>query len=120
MKYNTDLQLAKLEKPARWNYRTQEENLIMLSRLFYNNNLTSFGKENCMNVNDFYSIHFTVTSIRLQATYTEELFIKLSKLDFLDTFYFFEEDDWYVSDSPVKAIINNCDVIFTVNITLTK
>ena len=119
MNFNTHLQLSKSENSASWNYRTQEENLIMLSRLFYMNNVTSLGKENCINVNDFYCINCTTTSIRLQAHYTEELFIKLSSFHFLDTFYFFEDDDWYVSDSPVKAIINGYDVIFTVNITLT-
>ena len=111
------LELIKTEKRIiNWNYNTQKQNLVMFNRLFSSNRQTYVGSD--LDVSDYYNISFTQTGFRLLGHYTEELFIKLNSLNFLDVFYFDDEANWYCSDSQIKTIIDGKELIFSLSITI--
>lgn len=96
-----------------WNWRTQEENLTIINRLFQPN------ADTYINISDFYLVSSTATSIKLQGHYTEDLINRLLCTPFVDRFFVEKDHQWFTSKSCIQTEINNKVVKFTLDITLT-
>jgi hypothetical protein len=111
-----------------WNWRTQEENLTIINILFQPNadtyvpdgDLNDYnGESSLINIQDFYLVSSTATSIKLQGNYTESLINRLNKLHFIDKFILEDKNNWFTSKSCIETEINNKIIKFTLDITLT-
>lgn len=100
-------------KDSDWNWRTQEENLIIINRLFQPN------ADAYIDIQDFYLMSSTATSIKLQGHYTEDLFNRLICTPFVDKFILEDNHRWFYSKSCIETEINNKVIKFTLDITLT-
>lgn len=96
-----------------WNWRTQEENLVIINRLFQPN------ADAYIDISDFYLMSSTICSIKLQGHYTEDLINKLLITPFVDKLVLDNDNRWFTSKSCIETEIKNKVVKFTLDITLT-